>query len=42
MEEALTVFDELLNEVPVYLLECRADEHAVNITYHIAFGKQGD
>ena len=37
---ALDTLDELVNSVPVYLLECRADEEAVRITLNKVFDNQ--
>jgi hypothetical protein len=37
MDQALPVFDDLLSQVPVYLLECRIDEEAVEIVYNEVF-----
>ncbi len=39
MNEALTTLDELLSEIPVYLLKCRPDEEAVELTEKMIFGK---
>ena len=36
----LDTLDELVNSVPVYLLECRADEEAVRITLNKVFNNQ--
>ena len=38
MNDALNTFDRLLKNVPVWLLECRPDEEAVEITYDAIFG----
>lgn len=38
MEAALPIFDELLKQVPMYLLECRVDEEAVDLCYREVFG----
>lgn len=35
---ALDTFDILINNVPVYLLECRPDNDAVQLTYNTIFG----
>lgn len=39
MNAALTTLDELLSEIPVYLLKCRPDEEAVEFTEKMIFGK---
>lgn len=39
MNAALTTLDELLSEIPVYLLKCRPDEEAVELTEKMIFGK---
>lgn len=38
LSSALDTFDKLIGNVPVYLLECRPDEEAVQITKNAVFG----
>lgn len=42
LETALAVFDDLMGQVPVYLLECRVEKEAVDITYEAVFGSRLD
>ncbi len=39
MEAALETLDLFLSEIPVFLLECRPDEDAVNITKNVVLGE---
>ncbi len=39
MEAALETLDLFLSEIPVFLLECRADEEAVNLTKKVVLGE---
>lgn len=38
LDNALSVFDRMLKNIPVWLLECRPDEEAVRLTYDKVFG----
>ena len=40
MAGALAVFDDLLAHIPLFLLECRVDREAVDMTYSAVFGVQ--
>ncbi len=38
LDKAIDTFEKILNNVPVYLLECRADSEAVTLTYNTILG----
>ena len=40
LSAALDIFSDLMNRIPVYLLECRIDKEAVDITFNQVFGKE--
>lgn len=40
MDRMATLYDQLLDQVPIYRLYCRPDRDAVELAYHTLFGKE--